>query len=104
MARQLVKYEFDDGTYMYVETEIGQTDSHLVRAGISDVAVKASQKFQEAFTPVSKTAEYIREQISKIANPPKEVSIDFGIKFSARGDVIVVGADVEANCKLHIKW
>ena len=104
MAKQLIRYEFDGGDSIFVETDVDDAEPGYERAGIGDIVAKAPEKLRDAFAPVAKTAEIIFEQLKTMHHLPKELSLELAVKFSVRGDVIIAGGEAEANCKLSLKW
>jgi hypothetical protein len=104
MEKRIVRLEFGDGDSVLVETEVDENEPGFVRANAGDVAAKALIKMQEAIRPVAKTADFIFERLSAAAHPPNEITTEFSIKFSVKGDVIIARGEAEGNCKLILKW
>jgi hypothetical protein len=104
MAKQLIRYEFESGDSILVETQLDEAEPGYARAGLGDIVSKAPQKLQEAFGPVIRTADIIISQLESLPHRPEEISLEFGIKFSIKGDIILAGGEAEANCKVSLKW
>jgi hypothetical protein len=42
--------------------------------------------------------------LRNLQQAPEEVTVEFGIKFGAKGSVYIAGGEAEANFKVALKW
>jgi len=96
-----------------------------IRIGDVEVTVEAvklpgsqpTSKIGRAGGQVVDTFEQVRETVvaiaaatveagmsAAVAARPHEVEVEFGLKFTASGGVIVAGGSAEANLALRLKW
>ena len=43
-------------------------------------------------------------QLRAIPQTPDEVSVEFGVRFGAKGNFYIAGGEAEANFKVALKW
>lgn len=75
--------------------------------GTSSKTEKAAEKLADAFQSAERTIVAICERVASAyedAQAPAEVVVEFGLKFSATGDVIVSQASGEASLKVTAKY
>lgn len=71
---------------------------------VADRAVEAFDRAQEAITAVAtKVAGTVRE-LGRQAVRPDRVEVEFGLSFTASGNVIVVGGSAEATLKVTVVY
>jgi hypothetical protein len=105
MTEPLLKYEFDDGSSIFIEPEVSESDQGIARASGADLVIKASSdKLKDAFKGIAQTADVIFDRLRDARYQPKEVTIELGLKFSVKGDLIILGGNVASSCKLTMKW
>ncbi|WP_018417396.1 CU044_2847 family protein [Teredinibacter turnerae] len=93
------EFELSDGQKLLVEIERDSIEEAGIR-GVLDGDVK---KLREAIAPLSTLYEDITSSLKSI-NEPSEISIEVGIKLSAKAGIVIVSGDSEANFKLSITW
>ncbi|MFF3671321.1 CU044_2847 family protein [Microtetraspora malaysiensis] len=59
---------------------------------------------QEVIEQVAISANEIRERISKHARKPDQIEVQFGLKFSAQGHIIVASASLESSLTVKIVY
>lgn len=110
MEKQLVEFEMEDGSSVIFET----TDKPTVNvAGTERVSrdctdsnstiQKAEQGFNQVAARIRPAAQLVLDALREL-NSPKEIQIEFGLKFSAKAGVIVASTDSEVNFKVSVKW
>jgi hypothetical protein len=110
MAKQLVEYELDDGSTIFVESNFQEEGvdasdgiTLIDSGGDADSSVKASKKFTEAVKSIKPAAEAVLGTLKEL-NTPKEIQLEFGVNFSAKAGVILASADSGFNFKVTVKW
>ena len=107
MGKKLVKYTLDDGSSVVFETDEPESNE----SGVSKVARKnkeapieeADERFNKVAANIRPAAQVVLDALRGL-NSPKEIQLEFGLKFSAKTGVIVASADSEVNFKVSVKW
>ncbi len=105
MKKQLIEYSTEEGIVITVEVEPGPAEpggTSLVSGG--GTLQKASARFEEALEPLRKISGVIINKIKALDTYPDEISVELGLKFSAKAGVILTSVDSEANLKINLKW
>lgn len=102
MATDLVRFETEEGLYVYVE--VGTTAPGGVRPASKltytvNEAKKTLEKVLEGVLPIAQAISRTADEIA--AN---EVEVEFGVNLSAEYGVIVSSASIGANYKVTLKW
>jgi hypothetical protein len=106
MANYL-KFELDDGTFVYIETtDTPKGSSGLIPAGKGAEHADATLSFDKSIGAVGKMAVAMLDQFRKgFADQPEEVAINFSLKASGElGNLIVSRGGSEANYGISIRW
>lgn len=99
----LVPFELESGDSIVVEVVVPDSEEGLIKAGrAGDLAEKASTTFDEALAKLRPIANSVVSTLKDLA--PEKVTVEFGIKFSAKSGIILASADSEANLKITIEW
>jgi hypothetical protein len=69
-----------------------------------EATVDAFERAQEAILAVATSTVETIEQLEGRARQPDEVQVKFGLKFSAKGNVIVAGASSEATLEVALTY
>ena len=101
--KQLIEVPLNDGSSVIVEVEETESEG-VVRAGRGEVIAKAAQTLEAALDRVRPTASVVIAKLRDLAVTPSEISVEFGLKFSAKAGVYIASADTEANFKVSLKW
>jgi len=111
MEKQLLEFELDDGSIIVIEAERGdaiepvaRNDGGVRRIAKGDVeAPKVVRKFSEVAASIKPAVEVVLNALKEL-NTPKEISVEFGLKFSSGTNVILASADGEVTFKVAVKW
>lgn len=97
--KYLIKYEMENDAVIYIEAidEMG-----IERVG-DNKTVSALEKFEQAMKHIKPVASALCGAFEEL-NKPKEINMEFGMKFSAKAGVIFASADSEATFKISLKW
>ncbi len=96
MAR-LVEFDLDDGGTMLVEVDDGG-GSKLA----SGTPEKAEKSFEEAVKVIQPVGRSVLAQVRELK--PQEVTVEVGIKLSAKAGAILASTAAEGHCKVTLKW
>ncbi len=100
--KQLVKFEMEDGSPVYVEIEQTPDGPQLVSNAPGEVA-QAQSKFTDALKYLEPAAKAVLGTLQDI-NRPDEINLEFGIKLDGKVGAILASAGTEANFKVSLKW
>lgn len=90
------------GVKILVETAQGAGSEFTSR---SDGPVKdLFERAQTVIEHIAASAVKVRDQLSENARTPDEIDVRFGLKFSAKGDIIVAGASSDASLEVKITY
>jgi hypothetical protein len=100
-----IEYQLEDGTTLLVQTE-DQKASGVAKASrdkVGNVIVSVSQKFEDAFAGVRKSALVLHRQLEEIR--ADEMEITFGLKATGEfGNFAIGQVGAEANYTVTLKW
>jgi Trypsin-co-occurring domain 1 len=103
----LVEFPLQDGGTVVVEVaERGSfRDGEVTRGlGPTNVAQRATETFEEAFSRVRPAAEAVVDGFRRLAESPDEIEVEFGIRLNAEVGAIVAQAAGEANFTIKLRW
>jgi len=100
-----LEYQLEDGTTILVETDqpqaTGVTKASRDKEG--NVVTSVSQKFEDAFAGVKKSALVVRRQLEEMR--ADEVTVTFGLKATGEAGNFAIGkVGIEANYTVTLKW
>lgn len=99
----LVRVALDNGQSIFVE--ISDDDPGIERVGRGDDAANAAvQTLENALSHVRPAIEAVIYQMRQAADPPQQVTVDFGIKITAEANVVIAKAATEANFTVSAEW
>jgi NTP-dependent ternary system trypsin peptidase co-occuring protein len=62
------------------------------------------ESFERALSVIHPTVQAIGEKLDQLSRKIEEVVVEFSIKFSATGSIIIASGSGEANFKIGLKW
>ncbi|MBG6063912.1 CU044_2847 family protein [Micromonospora ureilytica] len=96
----LLEVPLDDGTTILVE--IDQPDVGPVKVGREQVVARAAQTLQDALDPIIRMATGVTDKLRE--SDPGQISVAFGVKFTAESGVILSKISAEANLTVTVQW
>jgi hypothetical protein len=100
----LIEVPLERGGSILIEADAPSSGEVLRGRAAAQVIEQVSQTLEEALSHVRSTADVLIAQLRAIPQRPDEVSVEFGIKFGAKGSVYIAGGEAEANFKVALKW
>lgn len=101
--RALVEVPLEDGGTVLVEVE--ERESGIVRsARPGEVVATAAESLQASLDRIRVVAQAVVGKLRDLADGPEEITVEFGIAWSAQAGVIVAHAAGEANFKVTLRW
>jgi hypothetical protein len=106
MARALVEIRVSEqGPSILVESTASEGSPAFVdAAAASDVVLKAEKTLASAFSSIAPAIDTMLTHLTAVAQRPKTVKMELGVRFGAKGNIIIAGSEAEANCKLTLTW
>jgi hypothetical protein len=101
MMKHIVDFAHNKGSIL-VELDDGPDHGDRLSTRTSPVIEKATKSFNEAVAGIGPIAAAILAEVTALA--PENVSVEFGIKFSAQAGVIIASSALEGNCKITLGW
>lgn len=111
MSKQLIEYQLDDGSIIYIESNFQEKELEpssgieRINAGPRglDPCVRAANKFNEVVGTLKPVAETLLSTLKEL-NTPKEIQLEFGVNLSAKAGIVIASADSSVNFKVTLKW
>ena len=100
----LIEVPLEKGGSILIEVDAPTSGEVLRGKAATQVIEQVSQTLEKALSHVRSTADVVIAQLRSIPQTPDEVSVEFGIRFGAKGTVYIAGGEAEANFKVALKW
>ena len=101
MGSRLVEFPIAKGGTLLVEVDDPQVGTRPVSRGAAE---KAKESFEAAIAQVKPGVEVLMAQLRELTTKPEQVSLEFGIKFTAGADALIAKTSVEGNVKVTMTW
>lgn len=102
--KQLAEFQLE-GTKETIFVEIDSPVEGLVAvANPGEIAVKVAQSLEGALQKIKPAASAVVATLRDLADSPDEITVEFGVKLSAKAGAILASADAEANYKVTLSW
>ncbi|MFE9919134.1 CU044_2847 family protein [Micromonospora sp. NPDC005553] len=82
--------------------EIDQPDGGPVKVGREKIVSRATQTFQDALDPIIRMATGVTDKLRE--SNPGEISVAFGVKFTAESGIVLSKIASEANLTVTVQW
>jgi hypothetical protein len=101
--QRLVEFPMQDGSLVLVQVEDA---TGPVTRGLRDhtVSERAQQSFEEALSRVQPATQALISRLLRLAEPPDEVGVEFGLGLSAEAGAFIASASTTANFKVSLLW
>lgn len=102
---QLIEFESASGDKVYIEVSVPPTGGQqLAAADAAGLIGKATQSLEEALKPVPEAMKTVFDAITKSQFAPKELEVEFGLKFTADAGVVIGKIGSEASLNIKATW
>ena len=102
MGSRLVEFPVAGGSgTLLVEVDDPQVGTRPVAR---NTAEKAKESFEAAVAQVKPGVEALMAQLRDLSAKPEQVSLEFGIKFTAGADALIAKTSLEGNFKITLTW
>lgn len=102
--KKLVEFQLDGVGTVVAEVEAPEPEGGREQVSRGDEVEKGIESFDAAVGKVKVVAQKLIGGLSDLLIQPDEISIELGIKLSAKTGVIIASADSEANFKISLTW
>lgn len=106
MAKQIVEFDLENnqGTVL-VEVNEPEPAGGIARAGRVENGVnKAHETLEKSLGRIKPIAEAMLTQLQSISHKPDTMTVEFGINFGVKGDVMVASSSADTNYKITLSW
>lgn len=87
-----------------VEADDPVGGGRAVQVSRMDDILEADQSLEKAIEKIKPAAEAVLSRLRSLAVKPDEISVDFGIKLSAKAGALIAATAAEANFQVSLKW
>ncbi len=105
--RRIVEMNVDRGGNNTVLVEVDDdgrpSDTIGAKMGPADHVVPVAKSMEEALEAVKPAISALMDMLKSV-NAPKEISLEIGLKLSAKSGIVIASADAEGSLKVVLKW
>ena len=101
VGSRLVAFPVGDKQTILVEVDDPTVGNQPVARGTAE---RARETFETAIAQVRPGVEALMAQLRDLIAKPEQVSLEFGIKFTAGADALIAKTSVEGNVKVTLTW
>jgi len=98
----LVEFELEEGGHVLVEVPGG--GALVTRGGGGQVQERATESFNKSIAKVKPAADALLASMTDMRQRPDEITIEFGVTFSAEAGAFIGSVGAEANFRVQLKW
>lgn len=102
MPTQLIEFPMEDGDGRVVVEMDPTLSGPIPAASPGEIAGRAATTMEEAAAGIRPIARAILNQLTELG--PQAVTVELGIKFSAKAGVVLASAASEGHCKVTLSW
>ena len=99
---QLVEFELEEGGHVLVEAQGG--GGLVTRGGGGQVQERASESFNKSIAKVKPAADALVASMAELRQRPDEITVEFGVNFSAEAGAFIGSVAAEASFRVQLKW
>jgi hypothetical protein len=97
-----VELPIDESGNDVIRVEI--KDEGFQRAGAGDVVGRATERFDQAIAHIVRLGQDAVQKARSAATPPDSVSVELGLKLTAKTGFVIAESSGEANFKVTLRW
>jgi hypothetical protein len=101
--KQLVRFEGEDGSFMWVEAEV-PVESDVGLVVDAEDENKALTRLEDSMKSLRGAATALLSTIGGMAERPNEVTLELGLSFAVEGGVIVAKGSATAEASVSLMW
>ena len=109
MSEVLVRFPLDDAHTQWVVVAVPEDQAkaeglELASRRGGELVKDAEETFDDATAIVTPVAESILGRLKNLADPPKEIEVEFGLTLSFRAGAIIASSAAEGNFTIRLTW
>jgi hypothetical protein len=101
VGSRLVAFPVGDNQTILVEVDDPNIGNRPVARSAAD---RARESFETTIAQIRPGVEALMAQLRDLTAKPEQVSLEFGIKFTAGADALIAKTSVEGNVKVTLAW
>jgi Trypsin-co-occurring domain 1 len=101
VGSRLVAFPVGDNQTILGEVDDPNVGNQPVARGTAE---RARETFETAIAQIRPGVEALMAQLRDLTARPEQVSLEFGIKFTAGADALIAKTSVEGNVKVTLTW
>jgi hypothetical protein len=101
MGSRLVAFPVGADQTLLVEVDDPNVGNQPVARGVAE---RAQETFETAIAQIKPGVEAMMAQLRDLTAKPENISLEFGIKFTAGADALIAKTSVEGNVKVTLSW
>jgi Trypsin-co-occurring domain 1 len=101
MGSRLIAFPVHGHQTLLVEVDDPNVGNAPVARGIAE---RAQKTFDAAVAQIRPGVEALMAQLGDLTAKPEQVSLEFGIKFTADANALIAKTSVEGNVKVTLTW
>lgn len=98
----LVEFALEDGGHVLVEVQGG--GALVTRGGGGQVQERATESFNRSIAKVKPAADALLASMTDLRQRPDEITVEFGVNFSAEAGAFIGSVGAEANFRVQLRW
>ncbi|MFL6137920.1 MAG: CU044_2847 family protein [Frankiaceae bacterium] len=104
--KRLIEFSMDErsGSTIVIETDEPEAPGITRAARPGEVAERARETFEQAVARVAPAAEAVVQQLRSSVSTPDEITVGFGISFSAAAGAFIAKAGLESTFNVTVSW
>jgi hypothetical protein len=101
MGSRLVAFPVGADQTLLVEVDDPNVGNQPISRGVAE---RARNTFETAIAQIKPGVEALMAQLRDLSAKPENISLEFGIKFTAGADALIAKTSVEGNVKVTLTW
>lgn len=105
-ANHIAEFNSESGGKIYIEVResVGRTTSVSRTHDAEEIVATSAKTFEAVLESIHPISNAIFEKIKNLGSKPNEVTVEFGVKVTISGNLVVASASGEGNFKVSLKW
>lgn len=103
---ETVAFPLEDGGQVLVRVDTPDTYGGVVTRGgrAAEAIAEAGQTFESALSTIRDVADAVLHQLGRLAVPPQEVQVQFGLELNAKASAILASGSAAAQLHVTLAW
>ena len=103
---ETVAFPLEGGGQVLVRADTDEAYGGVVTRGgrVEQAVAEAGQSFESALSTIRDVADAVLHQLTRLAVPPQEVRVEFGLELNAKAAAVVASASATAQLHVALAW